>query len=71
MLVGQLSLVALLIYAADAAVTTWHRGDRHHALAEGGSIVFFALFSTLQSLLVLWEIVKTSLSPQPVLLTCR
>jgi len=50
-LLGQLSLVILIIFLADAAVTAWRRGDRHHALAVGGSIVFYMLVSTDQSLL--------------------
>ena len=58
MLVGQLGLIALLIFAADASVTAWRRGDRHNALTVGGSIVFFTLVSTGQSLAVFWGIAK-------------
>ena len=29
MVVGQLSLMLLLIFVADASVTAWRRGDRH------------------------------------------
>ena len=58
MVVGQLSLLLLLILAADASVTAWRRGDRHRALTVGGSIVFFTFVSTGQSLLVFWGIVQ-------------
>jgi two-component system, LuxR family, sensor kinase FixL len=58
MLVGQGSLVLLLLFVADATVTAWQRGDRHRALAVGGSIVFFMLFSSFQTLTVFWGIVQ-------------
>jgi len=62
MLVGQLSLVAWLTFTADAGVAAWRRGDRHRALAVGGSIVFFALVSSIQSPLVFWGIVRMPIS---------
>ena len=58
MVVGQLSLMILLIFAADASVTAWRRGDRHSALTVGGSIVFFTFVSTGQSVLVFWGVVQ-------------
>ena len=58
MVVGQLSLMMLLIFAVDASVTAWRRGDRHSALTVGGSIVFFTFVSTGQSLLVFWGVVQ-------------
>ena len=58
MLVGQLSLMVLLIFAADASATAWRRGDRQKAITVGGSIVFFTLVSTGQSVLVFWGIVQ-------------
>jgi len=61
MLVGQVSLVSLVIFAADAAATVWRRGDRRAALTVGGSIVLFSIFGTAQSLLVLWGIIRTPL----------
>jgi PAS domain S-box-containing protein len=57
MLVGQLSLVLLVLFVADATVTVWRRGDRRQALAVGGSISFFTLAGTVQAVLVLWEMV--------------
>jgi two-component system, LuxR family, sensor kinase FixL len=41
MLVGQLSMVLLVIFVADASVTAWRRGDHRKALMAGGSIEFF------------------------------
>jgi PAS domain S-box-containing protein len=58
MLVGQLNLVLLVIFAVDASVTAWRRGDRRSALTVGGSIVFFTFVSAGQSLLVFWGIVQ-------------
>jgi len=58
MVVGQLSLMVLLIFTADAGVTAWRRGDRHSAQTVGGSIVFFTFVSTVQSLLVFWGVVQ-------------
>jgi PAS domain S-box-containing protein len=57
MLVGQLSLLLLVLFVADATATVWRRGDRRQALAVGGSIVFFTLAGTVQAVLVLWEMV--------------
>jgi two-component system sensor kinase FixL len=62
MLVGHLSLVAWLIFTTDATITAWRRGDRHRALSVGGSIVFFALVSSIQAPLVFWGIVQMPLS---------
>ena len=58
MLVGQLSLLVLVIFVVDASATAWRRGDRQKAINVGGSIVFFTLVSTGQSVLVFWGIVQ-------------
>ena len=58
MLVGQLSLLVLVIFVVDASVTAWRRGDHQKAITVGGSIVFFTLVSTGQSVLVFWGIVQ-------------
>jgi two-component system, LuxR family, sensor kinase FixL len=57
MLVGQLSLLLLVLFVADATVTVWRRGDRREALTVGGSIVLFTLAGTVQAVLVLWGMV--------------
>jgi two-component system, LuxR family, sensor kinase FixL len=62
MLVGQLSLVAWLIFTAEASITAWRRGERHRAVSVGGSIVFFALVSSIQAPLVFWGIVHAPIS---------
>ncbi len=62
MLVGQLSLVLLVIFTVDAAITVWRRGDRRQALVVGGSIVFFSLTGLLQAVLVFWQIVDMPLT---------
>jgi len=62
MLVGQLSLVVWLIFTAEASVAAWRRGDRNRAVTVGGSIVFFALVSSIQAPLVLWGIVRAPIS---------
>ena len=57
-LLGQLNLVMLIIFLADATITTWRRGDRHRALTVGGSIVFYVFVSTSQSLLAFYGILR-------------
>ena len=57
MLVGQLGLVLLVIFVADAALTVWRRGDRRQALLVGGSMVFFVVAGTAQVMLALWGII--------------
>jgi len=58
MLVGQMSLLALVVFLIDASVTIWRRGDRHRALTVGGGAIFFMFFSTVQSVLVFWGIIR-------------
>ena len=62
MLIGQLSLLLVVVFVADASITVWRRGDRRTALTVGGSVVFFALVSAGQSLAVLWGIVQVPLT---------
>jgi PAS domain S-box-containing protein len=57
MLVGQLSLLLLVIFVVDAAASVWRRGDRQHALVVGGSIVFFSIAGSVYAVLALWKIV--------------
>ena len=52
--VGQLSLWLFSVYVIDAAVTIWRRGQRKRALLIGSSILFFAITSTAQAVLVIW-----------------
>ena len=62
MLVGQLSLLLLVIFTVDATITVWRRGDRRLAVVTGGSIVFFALTGMAQAVLVLWRMVDLPLT---------
>ena len=62
MLIGQLSLLLLVIFVADAAITVWQRGDRRQALLVGGSIVFLAVAGTVQVILELWGIVHAPIT---------
>src|SRR5260221_5995411 len=43
MLIGQLSLLLLVIFVADAAITVWRRGDRRQAAVVGGSMGLFVV----------------------------
>ena len=61
-LVGQLSLLLMLIFVADAAITVWRRGDRRQALTTGGSFIFFALAAVVDSVLVFQQIVDWPLT---------
>jgi len=54
MLVGQLSILWLLIFVVDAAIAVWRRGDRRRALMVGGGVVFFLLAGIAQAALIFW-----------------
>jgi signal transduction histidine kinase len=62
MLVGQLSLVLWALFALDAALTVWRRGDHQRAVLVGGSIIFFSVVGTCQTLLVFWGVVDMPLT---------
>lgn len=55
MLVAQAALVVLLIFVIDAAHSVWQRGERRRSLLIGGSMVFFILMGTIQSVLSFWQ----------------
>src|SRR5437016_7610914 len=58
-LVGQLSVVLLLVFFVDATITVWRRGERRRALVVGGSTICFLTLSLGQSALVIWGIVES------------
>jgi len=62
MLVGQLSLLALVIFIADAALAVWRRGDRRLAVIVGGGTLFFVLAGSGQAMLIFWGIVSWPLT---------
>ena len=63
-IVGQTSLMLLLIFIADATLTVWRRGERRRALVVGGSAIFFVIVGIGESVLALsgvisWPVVGT------------
>jgi len=62
MLVGQLGLLLLVVYVADATLAVWRRGDRRQAVVLGGSIVFFIVTAALQSVFIFWGIVNAPIT---------
>src|SRR5438034_44532 len=60
MLVAQLSLLLLVIFVTDAAITVWRRGDRRQALVL--SIVFFVVAATADAVLITWGIISMPLT---------
>src|SRR5438094_2185599 len=60
MLVAQLSLLLLVIFVTDAAITVWRRGDRRQGLVL--SIVFFVLAATADAVLITWGIISMPLT---------
>jgi len=57
-LVGQASLLLLLVFFVDATITVWRRGDWQRALIVGGSIIFFGVIVAAQVLLVVWGFIQ-------------
>ena len=66
MLVGQLSLLLLIIFVADAAFTAWRRGERRQAVA-GGSIVIFVAAGMCQAISDFLGIRPTAADGEPIL----
>src|SRR2546430_4744650 len=62
MLVAQLSLVLLVVFVADAAITAWRRGDRRQAAVVGGSILFFVVLGTAQGVAIGWGLISMPIS---------
>jgi len=56
-LLSQVSLLLLLIFSVDAAITVWRRGDRRRALLVGGSMIF-AVILAWHVPLVIWGVVE-------------
>jgi PAS domain S-box-containing protein len=57
LLVGQASLLLLVIFIVDAALTVWRRTDQRQTRLLSGTIVFFAVAGMGQSVLALWGII--------------
>jgi two-component system sensor kinase FixL len=54
MVVGQVSLWALVIFVLDASTTVWRRGDRRTAIMVGGSIALFLVAAAGQVAFIVW-----------------
>jgi len=63
MLVGQLSLLLLVIFAVDATLAVWRRGDRRSLAVLGGTIVLFVMGSIGQFVLTFWGFSHKPLTP--------
>src|SRR6266480_498472 len=62
MLLGQLSLLLIVIFVADVTLTVWRRGERPRAAVVGGSILFFSVASTADAAIILWGFVQIPLT---------
>jgi two-component system, LuxR family, sensor kinase FixL len=62
MLVGNVSLLLLVIFVVDAAISVWKRGDRRQAWSVGGSIVFFVAAGAVQAILIFWGIIHAPIT---------
>ena len=56
-LLSQVSLLLLLVFFVDAAISVWRRGDRRRALLVGGSMIFGAILAWHVPL-VIWGVVE-------------
>jgi len=65
MLIGNASLLLLVVFTVDAAVSVWRRGARRSALVVGGSIVFAVLGATVHGLLSVWQIIHSPMVMSP------
>jgi two-component system sensor kinase FixL len=70
MLVGQLSLVLLVVFVADATFTAWRRGGQRRAVVVGGSVLLFTIAGTAQAVLFLWKIFPAPLAPSLFFIGC-
>jgi two-component system sensor kinase FixL len=57
MLVGQLSLLLLVIFVADATFAVWRRGDRQRLVLLGSTIIFFVMGGTGMFVLTFWGLI--------------
>jgi PAS domain S-box-containing protein len=58
MLVGQLSVLLVVIYVADASLTAWRRGNRRTALRVGGILAVMLIAASVQSALLFWGFIE-------------
>ncbi|HUI68659.1 MAG TPA: sigma-54-dependent Fis family transcriptional regulator [Nitrospirota bacterium] len=58
MLVGHMGFLLLVVFAVDATLSVWRRGDQRKELLLSSTIVFFVVASTVQLVLALWGIIS-------------
>ena len=56
-LLSQISLLLLLLFLVDAAITVWRRGDRRRTLLVGGSMIFGVILAWHVPL-VIWGVIE-------------
>ena len=56
-LLSQVSLLLLLVFSVDAAISVWRRGERRRSLLIGGSMIFGAILAWHVPL-VIWGVVE-------------
>src|SRR5438876_6853070 len=56
-LLSQVSLLLLLAFSVDAAISVWRRGERRRALLVGGSMIFGAILAWHVPL-VFWGVIE-------------
>lgn len=62
MLVGQASLVLLVVFIVDASIAVWRRGDRRQAVILGGSMSLFVTLGSAQTILSLWGVIPSPIT---------
>lgn len=63
MIIGQASLLLMVLFVVDATRAVWRRGQHRQASLIGFSIVFFVSISTAQMILALWGVIHAPLTP--------
>ena len=63
MLIGQVSLLVLMVFVVDGAITVWRRGERRSAVLLGGSILLFAGGGVAQTAAIFWGLVHWPVIP--------
>lgn len=63
MALAQVSLLILLVFILDAALSVWRRGERRKALVAGGALVGFVFLGVFQAVLCFWGLFEMPLTP--------
>jgi two-component system, LuxR family, sensor kinase FixL len=65
MIVGQASIVLLIVFIIDAGIAVWRRGNRRQAVVVGGMIGVFCIASLVQAVLSFWQILPMPITSSP------